>query len=190
MPSLREAIFALYGCWRLLLWDPRGLQRLDPSPEAALRSFSVALFMAPAYLVLVLLRMQPVLGSVSLAELVAVHAPAYVLSWTAYPLLMSWITAKMDCSRRFPLFVTAHNWLSLLLTPVYIPLMVLVEGNLLGPDIADSLSFILTMIILSCWWIVTHLTLGLTPLITTGLVMINLILSEFITALAEVMLLV
>lgn len=188
MPSLREAIHAIYGCWQLLWMNPKGLQRLDASPEGAMRSFTVALYLVPTYYVLVLMRFDAELDVFSLSNLIAVHAPAYVLAWTAYPLLMYWVTKRMDCAPRFPLFVTAHNWASLLLTPIYVPVMVLVESSLLSVDVAESFGFVITLFILTCWWIITHLTLELPPLVTTGLVIINLIVSEFISAVADALL--
>ena len=55
MPSLAEVARAIYGAWRLMLFDADGMTFFDLSTGGFWRSFFAAVVVAPLYAVLVVI---------------------------------------------------------------------------------------------------------------------------------------
>src|SRR3712207_2049243 len=112
--TARETVYSLYGAYRLALLDKSGLQYFDSTAEGALRSFYAAVLVLPAYAILMVLRQWDQLGDLSLLRFLAVEAIAYVISWTAYPLLMYHLSGLLDRADHFFAFLCAYNWSSVI----------------------------------------------------------------------------
>ena len=52
MISKQELLLSLYGAWRLLLRDTKGIEWLDDSPEGFWKSFFCAVVVLPGYILL------------------------------------------------------------------------------------------------------------------------------------------
>ena len=188
MPTLREAAYSLYGAWRLALMDVKGVEFFDRSVAAALRSFAAAAIVAPAYLLLVLLRLGEDAGNVTFANFILVESIAYVISWTAYPLIMDEMTRILDCSDRYPVFLSAYNWSAVLQILVYLPAVAISESGILAPAFSDTITLMATMVVLTYQWFVTQATLQVPAFTAAGLVIRDLVLSVFISGAADGML--
>src|SRR4051812_6647033 len=109
--ALLEAREALLGTLRLARGDRGGLSCFDRSLDGFWRSFRAAFIAYPLYLVLVTMR-------VSVAEwersgglwIAAVETIAYVIAWSAFPLIMLAVTRWLDRSNRFFDFMVPYNW--------------------------------------------------------------------------------
>lgn len=188
MPSLREVASSLFGAWRLALMDAKGMEYFDRSVAGAIRSFSAAVIVAPAYLVLVLMRLGEDAGNVSLGNFLLVESIAYVISWTAYPLIMDDMSRILDCNPRYPAFLSAYNWSAVLQMLVYLPAVALSESGILMPAFGDTLVFAATLVVLTYQWFVTRTALDVSGFIAAGLVILDLVLSVFISGAADGML--
>ena len=188
MPSLREVATSLYGAYRLAQLDVKGMECFDRGVAGAIRSFSAAAVVAPAYLLLVLMRLGEEAGNVSAANFMLVESIAYIISWTAYPLIMDDLSRMLDCSDRYPAFISAYNWSAVLQMLVYLPAVVISESGIFVPALGDTIVFIATMVVLAYQWFVTRTALQVSNFTAAGLVILDLVLSVFISGAADGML--
>ncbi|MEI6557559.1 MAG: hypothetical protein WCO00_04070 [Rhodospirillaceae bacterium] len=188
MPTLREVAYSLYGAYRLARLDLKGLDYIDRSVGGAIRSFFAAAIVAPAYILLVLMRLGEGAGNVSFGGFLLVEGIAYVISWTAYALIMDDLTRILDRSSRYPAFLSVYNWSAVLQMLVYLPAVVLSESGIFVPAFGETIVFVATMIVLAYQWFVTRITLEVSGIIAAGLVILDLVLSVFISGAADGML--
>jgi hypothetical protein len=182
--TAREAVYSIFGVYRLALLDKAGLSYLDRSPEGALRSFHAALIVLPAYAVLVVLRLWDVLPEVSLFRFIAVEGLAYVISWTAFPLVMFYISGLLDRSGRYFEFLSAYNWSSVIQMGLYLPIVAIADSGLVG----EGLVLVVTMLVLIYQWFIARTTLDINGGSAAGIVLLDMILAVFITGTADGML--
>lgn len=121
MVSSREAVASIFGAWRLARLDPRGMSCFNTTETGFWHSFFAAVICAPAYVLIVALDVaqQPVQASD--ARLISVHAIAYVISWTAFPLAMAWGTRLLDREKFYVRYIVAHNWANVLEMLLFLP---------------------------------------------------------------------
>ena len=129
MIPLREVMGGLTGAWRLARFDPQGLSYFDTTMTGFWRSFFAALICAPAYLVMVALDLHqtPVLASDE--RLLAVNAIAYVISWTAFPLAMTWAARLLDREQYYLRYIIARNWAGVLEMTLFVPALLLAASD-------------------------------------------------------------
>jgi len=188
MPTLREMAYSLFGAYRLALMDASGLDYFDRSSAGALRSFFAAVVVLPAYVLLVLLRLGDDEITAPLPTLLLIEGIAYVISWTAYALIMDEMSRFLDRGDRYPAFLSAYNWSSVLQMGVYLPAIALSESGLLPAGVGETVVFAATLIVLGYQWFITQVALDLPGFTAAGLVMLDLILSVFISGAADGML--
>jgi len=186
--TAREAVYSIFGVYRLALLDKAGLTYLDRSPEGALRSFHAALIVLPAYAVLVVLRLWDVLPEVSLFRFIAVEGLAYVISWTAFPLVMFYISGLLDRSGRYFEFLSAYNWSSVIQMGLYLPIVAIADSGLVPEGLGEGLVLVVTMLVLIYQWFIARTTLDINGGSAAGIVLLDMILAVFITGTADGML--
>ncbi len=188
MPPLREVVYSLYGAYRLALMDAQGMVFFNRTVDGCIRSFWAAAIVIPAYIVLVLMRVEGDSANISLVHFMTVEIIAYAISWTAYPLIMDDLARMLECSDRYPAFLVAYNWSSPLQMLVYLPAMALSESGLLVPALGDTVATMATIMVLLYQWFVTQTALKVSGFTAAGLVILDLVLSVFITGAADSML--
>ena len=186
--TAREAVYSIFGVYRLALLDKSGLSYLDRSPEGALRSFHAALIVLPAYALLVILRLWDILPEVSLFRFIAVEGLAYVISWTAFPLVMFYISGLLDRSGRYFEFLSAYNWSSVIQMGLYLPVVAIADSGLVPEGLGEGLVLIVTMLVLIYQWFIARTTLDINGGSAAGIVLLDMILAVFITGTADGML--
>lgn len=188
MLTAREAVYSLFGAYRLAFLDRAGMQYFERTPAGALRSFYAAAFVLPGYILLVLIRLWDRLGAVPLPRLVAVEGISYVVSWTGYALLMYHVARFLDRETRYVDFLCAYNWSSVIQMAVYLPAVLLAEAVLLPPGVGDVLVLVVTVAVLAYQWFIARTALDLSGGMAVSVVLIDVILSMFITGIADGML--
>jgi hypothetical protein len=186
--TARETVYSIFGAYRLAMLDKSGLSYLDRSPEGAIRSFYAALIVLPAYVVLVVLRLWDVLPEVSLLRFVTVEGLAYVISWTAFPLVMFHIAGLLDRSARYFDFLSAYNWSSVIQMGLYLPVVALADSGLMPEGLGEGLVLVVTMLVLMYQWFIARTTLDINGGSAAGVVLLDMILAVFITGTADGML--
>ena len=125
MITLRDVVAGLTGAWRLARFDPNGMSYFDTTITGFWRSFFAAVICAPAYIVMVALDVHQTPVPASVERLVAVHSIAYVISWTAFPLAMTWAARLLDREQHYLRYITARNWASVLEMALFVPALTL-----------------------------------------------------------------
>jgi hypothetical protein len=110
MPSLAEIRRALYGAWRLLLVDPRGLAFFDGSPLGALRSFWSVLFVVPLALAIQAVHDLAPSNETPAAHNAVVDYAGPFVAWLLLLLVIYCLVGWYGRGERFWLFVSTYNW--------------------------------------------------------------------------------
>ncbi len=186
--TARETVYSIFGAYRLAMLDKTGLNYLDRSPEGAIRSFNAALIVLPAYAVLVVLRLWDVLPDVSLLRLVTVEGLAYVISWSAFPLVMFYISGLLDRSERYFDFLSAYNWSAVIQMGLYLPVVAIADSGLMPGGLGEGLVMVVTMLVLLYQWFIARTTLDINGGSAAGVVLLDMILAIFITGVSDGML--
>ena len=149
MIALAEAARGIYGAWRLAHLDPGGHRWFDLTPEGVIRSFWAMAIAAPAFLLTASLRLAVAIDPDS-AEAAMLAAPdpvrvmvvesiAFVVAWTAFPLIAHRLCALVDRAPRFGALVVATNWGNVLSSWVYAATLLVALGGVLPDALARGL---------------------------------------------------
>ena len=178
MPSLAEVARAIYGAWRLMLFDAGGMRHFDLSIDGFWRSFFAAVVVAPAYVLFVMVGLpsddaQPI----DPAWAMLVKAVAYVAGWIAFPVAAIFVTRLLGVTNRYVPLIVAYNWSNV---P---PLIILVPAELLaatGAAVAGTLGTLALLFILVYEWFVVRVALEVTPFTAVGIVALDVLLGLLI----------
>jgi hypothetical protein len=110
MPSLAEIRRALYGAWRLLLLDTRGLSYFDGSPQGGLRSFWSVILLVPLALVVKAIHDFEPANEPAAARNAVVDYLGPFLAWILLLLVIYCLVGWYGRGERFWLFVSTYNW--------------------------------------------------------------------------------
>ncbi|MBC6404748.1 MAG: hypothetical protein GDA41_03310 [Rhodospirillales bacterium] len=113
--ELRRGIAAVIP---LLTFKDSGLVLLSDDRAAAWRSFSVATLALPVYLIIVLDRQRELPLEPLGLHFFSVWLLAYALRWTLLPLALIEFARSKPMGARLPRFITAYNWLVLVLVHI------------------------------------------------------------------------
>ncbi|WP_448202702.1 hypothetical protein [Azospirillum sp. sgz302134] len=183
--TARDVAYSVFGAYRLARLDPTGLQYMDRTPEGALKSFYAAVIVLPAWALLLAIRLWDQLQDAPLIQVVTVESIAYVISWTAFPVVMHGVTGLLDRRTRYADFVCAYNWSSVVQMAVYLPVVILAATGLLPQPLSETLVFAAMMAMLAYQWFVLRTALDVPGITAAGLVMLDLFLSAVVTDVAD-----
>jgi hypothetical protein len=185
MISAAEVTRSLYGAWRLACRDPLGLQLFDTSIEGFWRSFYAALVALPAYAVMVGFRISDELATVDPMRLFAIEAIAYVIGWTAFPLVAFYLTQVLSRASYYPAYIVAYNWANVLQVALYMPVTVLAGSGIVSTGIGATLGLTATFAIIIYQYYVARTVLDIEPLPAIGLVVTDLVLGLMLNGTVE-----
>lgn len=121
MVSTRETAVSLFGAWRLARLDPRGMSFFNATEAGFWHSFFAAVICAPAYALVVALDYSQMAVSASDTRIISVHAIAYVINWTAFPLAMASAVRWLGREQLYLRYIVAFNWAKVLETLIFLP---------------------------------------------------------------------
>lgn len=185
IPSLPQMAAALYGAWRLLRFDRTGLQYFETGAAAFWQSFFAGVLIAPGYALLVALHLSQSQIAADMVSTVTIHALAYVISWTAFPLVTSVVADTLDRQDNWVGFVIALNWSKVFQMMIYLPLALLAASGALEGDAAGLATLAGLAAILVYQWFVTRSAFQITGLQAAGITGIDLVLGITITVFAD-----
>ncbi|MEX0759451.1 MAG: hypothetical protein WD100_07725 [Tistlia sp.] len=153
-PTLSEAVAALWVAGRLLRFDPVAWRSFDDTPETFWKSFWAALPVLPFYVVMVALHLRAVAATgqplaAGELELLLIEGLAYVISWTAFPLVLFHLLGAIGKQRRFVPLVASLNWLNVPLAAIGTVAVLLAELQLFGA-LSGPLRFGVQIYVLVC----------------------------------------
>ena len=183
MIALREAAAGLYGAWRLAHLDRSGHRWFDISPRGVVRSFWGAAIAAPAYFLILLLRLEP---EADAERILVAESLAYVISWTAFPLVAEWLVRIVDRASRFGALVCTYNWVNTLsIIAQGLVGIVLISELLPGPlDLLLRIAVLLAIVGYHGFAVRTALDVGWGAAI--GFVLADLAITVLVTRVAQV----
>jgi hypothetical protein len=159
MVSSREAAVSIFGAWRLARLDPRGLSCFNTTEAGFWHSFYAGVLCAPAYALMVMFDYSDASLAVSDARLVAVHAIGYVISWTAFPLAMTWATRLLRREQLYIRYIVVHNWANVVEMALFLPASALAAT---GVPLFSILPALAAFVIFGYQWYVARAALMIT----------------------------
>ncbi|HWB50765.1 MAG TPA: hypothetical protein VG651_16775 [Stellaceae bacterium] len=130
-----EAWLALTGALRLARGDAGGLDYFDAGETGFWHSFRAAALCYPLYLILLAFPIE--LGTPEEIDPVRqflVETIHYVISWTAFPLLMLPLVDRLQRSDRYFGFMVAYNWCQVPQTAVFAFVALIGAAGLLSAE--------------------------------------------------------
>ncbi len=168
---MRQATTGLHGAWLLARGQPMGLAYLAPSSEVAGSFWAIPLSL-PAFVALraidwAVAGVGDAPGLVFLREMLAL-----LIGWIGFLVLMHPLCRRMGLAERWPRFVIAWNWCSLL--QALMAVVAALTGLLGAPDwIVQTAGLVTAGWSMWLGWFVTRLTLGVTARIAAVIVMLD-----------------
>lgn len=111
--SRAEVHAAMGGVVRLWRGDITAFLAFDRSLEGFWRSFTAAVLGAPIHALLLFAGKGESTGPIDTWHYAMVEAIAYVVTWTAFPLLMTRIARRLGREDRFFDYMVPYNWAAL-----------------------------------------------------------------------------
>jgi hypothetical protein len=143
MSSFSSALRALYGSYRLILFDKSGFSYFDTSVSGFWRSFTAAFLISPFFFTVVFTIYLAEQIDLPLSKYMSHEISAYILSWLVFPVLMEQLTKLMGCREKYINFIVAYNWSMVPQYAVFILLLTLGLMGIIPPELSDSLSVML-----------------------------------------------
>lgn len=129
IPNLAEIARSLAGALRLARFDATALAFFDRSLNGFWRSFFAAAIAAPAYFLLIALRMPD--EQALDAHRIGIELGAYAVSWLAYPNAVLILVRLVDRREHFFDYMVPYNWAAVLQVFLLLAVAVLAEGGVL-----------------------------------------------------------
>ena len=89
----------------------------------------------------------------------AVETIAYVISWTAYPLIMFRVTDAIGRETKYVDFIVAYNWSKVLQMAIYLPVSAITFAGVLPETLSVLLNITASIGILIYQWFITRTAL-------------------------------
>ena len=187
MPSLRDIVYGLFGALRLARLDRTGMAYFDRTPEGFWKSFFAAALVAPGFALLIILDPATQDSQAVWLRLLLVHATAYVIRWTAYPLAVHQICAAIGKERAFIGFIVAVNWANVIQIAFILPVVGFTVSGLLSGGTGLLVNALAYLLILGYQWFVTRTALEVGARAAAGLVALDLVIGFMTQGIASAM---
>jgi hypothetical protein len=185
IPSWREIVYGIFGAWRLLRLDPKGMTYFDTSLEGFWKSFFAAVLIAPAHAIIVAMELSKVETTVHPGSILILQVLAYVISWMAFPLAVFYLTRNMGRAAHYLGYIVAYNWSSLIQMVILLPLSLLAESAVLPEALASLVGLAAFIVVLGYLWFIARTALDITGFPAAGLVLLSLVIDLFIRGVTD-----
>ena len=181
-----EMQLAIGGALKLARGDARGLGFFDTSLDGFWRSFRAALICYPMYLALLALRVPaPPWGNAGIARILIVESIAFVISWTAFPLLMLPLSRGLSRENRFLPFMVAYNWCQVPQTVLFLIIGLDIATGLLPGSAGDVFGFVAALAVMVYEWYIARVALAIPRAQAVLVVLVDLVLGTALSRFAE-----
>lgn len=184
VPGRAEAAAAIYGSLRLFRLDADALDYFDRSVDGFWHSFFAAVLGLPAYAVLLLVTSGDAASEHGVVGAALVQILAYVIAWTAYPLLVVSLLPGLGRRDRFFTYMVAYNWLGLPVLVIQAATAIVVESGIFPEALGSTVTLVvfLGLLALEGWLARTALAVGWP--VAAGFVALDVLMSVVVKALA------
>jgi len=179
MPGWLEIKSSLYGAYRIARLDAGGVAHFNISVEGFWRSFFAAVLVAPAYVLLLLVR------NAALQNQVSDNGPmptdisftpefiTYIIGWISWPLIMLLVARLLGRTENFVPYIIVYNWANCIQVGLLLPVAVLTQGSIFPTEVAAVIGVIVTGLVLFYLWFIARMVLGVQSWAATGIVVID-----------------
>jgi|AGTN01.2.fsa_nt_gi hypothetical protein len=181
MISLAEVARGLFGAYRLARRDPGGIALFDDSPRGYWRSFWAAAVAAPAFLIL-----DAATGGFGQGfgpRQAMIQAIAYVIDWTAFPLVMIGVADALGKWPRYMRYIVAYNWAAVLQIALLLPLALMAVAFPSPPTLILAQVAGVVMLVYRAY--VAHVALQVGFGMAAAIVLLDVLLSGFLKGLSD-----
>jgi len=177
---------ALLGTLILARGDAQGMVAFDTSLDGFWRSFRAALICFPFYMLLVLGRLDE--GSAAAASgvrVATVETIGYVISWTAFPLIILNLCRWLGRNDRFLAFMVAYNWCQVPQIVLFAAIALVGKGGLPTGVAHDGLALAAAIASLVYEWFVARVALNATVIEAVLVVIVDLLLATILSQVSD-----
>jgi hypothetical protein len=184
--SRHEVSTALHGAWQLARLDRGGMAYFDRSEAGFWKSFTAALLVFPAFLILLDLRVENTEWAASgVVRILVVETIGYVIAWTAFPLIMLPVTRFLGRESHWLEFMVAYNWSQVLQYALFLLATLLAESGAFPASLATGIASAATVAVLLYEWFVARVSLDTGGAGATMIVLIDLVLGVLISRVTD-----
>ena len=182
MPNWSEIISSVYGAWRLARFDASGMTYFKLSVEGFWHSFFAAVLIAPAYVILLLLRKNDrvvdAASPVSIANdpNLIFEFFTYFSGWIIWPLAMLLIARLFGRLQNYVAYIIVYNWVNVIQISLLLPIALIIYSSILPEGISALLGIIVTMLIFFYLWFITRTALHVREWAAATIVTIDILL--------------
>jgi hypothetical protein len=185
MIARAELAKGLLGAVLFARGDPRGLLLYGNDGNEARRSFWAALVALPFFAPLLLLDYLQRSVEPDTAAFLLTHGAAYVIGWTAFPLLMLGVCQALGRDAVWCRYVAAYNWANLVTINLSLFASAIHASNLLPPS-GVALVHVMVMLLIGLYeWFIARIMLALPGHRALLVVALDFLLGLVITGTAE-----
>lgn len=172
-----EIVRAIFGAYCLAFLDRRGMTFFDRTPAGARHSFIAAVLVFPPYALIQVFRLYPDFASLAVGRVVAVELIAYVISWTAFPVLMISVVRSVGKAQHYCDFLVAYNWSSIVQAAIWFPIVIFSQTGLIPNEVAMVVGYATMAGLLFYQWFVLRASLDLGRSLAALMVLVDLTIS-------------
>ena len=177
MISFAELKRSIFGAWLLARFDQNGLLFFENSVGAFWRSYWAALFAAPAYVTLVIIRAQDSTYAVGPLSAITIQTSSYIIGWFAMPFVMLYVCRIIDKEDQFFKYFIVYNWATLLQVSLIFFIAIVAKFGGFSPVLNGFLTFIAIMGVLVYKGFIARVTLIIPSSGAFGVVALDLMIS-------------
>jgi hypothetical protein len=174
--TVREISLGLFGAWRLAHLDPRGMDYFDRTIDGFWRSFWAAAVMAPAYALIVGLRLIERPTTSGSLRIAAIEIIGYAIGWTAFPLAAWYLLQALGKQDRYLGYIVAYNWANVLQICIYLPITALNASGGMPEAVMSILALAATVAVLYYQYFIARTALQVDMPVAAGIVFMDLLL--------------
>lgn len=172
---LQEIRTALIGTLVLARGDPRGIANFDASLGGFWRSYRAAAICYPLYLALTLWHADDPSWRITIVETIG-----YVVSWTAFPLVMLSLCRRLGRDDHFFGFMTAYNWCQVPQMVLFSAIAAAEAAGLLGDGPGAAIGLAAAAAVLVYEWFVARVALDVSVALAVLVVAVDVALAAIL----------
>lgn len=162
MNSLSRALIGLWGAWRLIQFDKRGLTAYDASAQGFIHSFWALAIALPIYFIAMSLQNVVLLRENNTSFPILLTLIDYMARWAGF-LVFSYAFGRiLGLAHNFMGFATVYNWAKPLLIALPLPILIFGASGLLTGQAYGLFSIALLFYLSAVQVFLLHTALGAT----------------------------
>jgi hypothetical protein len=178
--AAQEIRTALIGALMLARGDARGLANFDASLGGFWRSYRAAAISYPLYIALTLWRTEDPTLRAAIVETIG-----YIVSWTAFPLVMLTLCRRLDRDDHFFGFMTAYNWCQVPQIVLFSAIAVVEAVGVLGEGPAAAVGLVAAAAVLVYEWFIARVALDVSVPAAMLVVAVDVVLAALLHQIDE-----